>query len=61
MTVELEILGWSVILGLAHIFIAAGLATRQRGLKWNAGNRDGEPEPLTGLAARLLRVLGALL
>jgi uncharacterized MAPEG superfamily protein len=55
MTVELEILGWSVILGLAHIFIAAGLATRQRGLKWNAGNRDGEPEPLTGLAARASR------
>jgi uncharacterized MAPEG superfamily protein len=55
MTMELEILGWSVILGLAHVFIAAGLATRQRGLKWNAGNRDGEPNPLTGIAARASR------
>jgi uncharacterized MAPEG superfamily protein len=55
MTMELEILGWSVILGLAHVFIAAGLATRQRGRKWNAGNRDGEPNPLTGIAARASR------
>ncbi len=51
-TVELKMLAWAVILGLVHVFVAAGLATRQRGLKWNAGNRDGDPKALTGIAAR---------
>jgi len=55
MTVEIKMLAWSVFLGLAHVFIASGLATQQRGLKWNAGNRDGEPKPVTGIAARAAR------
>ena len=48
---ELQLLGGSVALGLLHIFVAAGLATQQRGLKWNAGNR-ADAKPLTGVAAR---------
>lgn len=52
MSVELKMLGWSVFLGLATVAVAASLATLQRGLKWNAGNRDGEPKLLTGVAAR---------
>jgi uncharacterized MAPEG superfamily protein len=52
MAIELKILGWSVLLGLAYVFIAAGLGTQQRGLKWNTGNRDGDAKPLTGAAAR---------
>jgi uncharacterized MAPEG superfamily protein len=55
MTIELKMLGWSIILGLATVFIAAGLGTAQRGLRWNAGNRDGEAQPLTGMAARAAR------
>jgi len=55
MPVELKILGWSIVLGLVYVFVAAGLATQQRGLKWNAGNRDGDPKPLTGFAARAER------
>lgn len=55
MTIELKMLGWSVFLGLAYVFTAAGLATQQRGLKWNAGNRDGEAKPLIGPAARAVR------
>jgi uncharacterized MAPEG superfamily protein len=55
MTTELKMLGWSVALGLVYVFVAAGLATHQRGLKWNAGNRDGEAKPLTGAAARAVR------
>jgi uncharacterized MAPEG superfamily protein len=51
----IRMLAWSVLLGLAYVFIAAGLATRQRGLKWNAGNRDAVPAPLTGVAARAAR------
>ncbi|HEY2779277.1 MAG TPA: MAPEG family protein [Steroidobacteraceae bacterium] len=52
MSIELTMLGWSVCLGLLHIAIAASLSTQQRGLKWNAGNRDSEAKALTGMAAR---------
>ncbi len=55
MIIELKMLGWSVVLGLAQVFIAAGLATHQRGLKWNAGNREGSQMPLAGAAARAHR------
>ena len=55
MTTELKMLAWSIFLGLAYILIAATLGTQQRGLKWNAGNRDGEEKPLTGVAARASR------
>jgi uncharacterized MAPEG superfamily protein len=55
MTVELKILAWSIVLGLVHVVVAASLGTQQRGLKWNVGNRDGEPTPLTGAAARASR------
>jgi uncharacterized MAPEG superfamily protein len=52
MTIELKMLAWSIVLGLVQVLLAGGLGTQQRGLKWNAGNRDGEPKPLTGVAAR---------
>ena len=55
MPIELKMLGWSIVLGLVHIFLAAGLVTHQRGLKWNAGNRDGEAKPVAGAAARATR------
>lgn len=52
MSIELQMLGWSIVLGLAHVLIAATFATRQRGLAWNAGNRDRDVRPLDGIAAR---------
>ncbi|MGH8133855.1 MAG: MAPEG family protein [Steroidobacteraceae bacterium] len=55
MTTELRMLGYSIFLGLAYVFVAAILSSRQRGLKWNAGNRDGDARPLTGVAARAAR------
>jgi uncharacterized MAPEG superfamily protein len=55
MTIELQYLLWSILLGLAHITLGAIFATRQRGLAWNAGARDGTPLPLTGVAGRLDR------
>lgn len=61
MTVELQMLAWSVVLGLVHVLVAAALATRQRGLHWNAGNRDGATKPLTGAAARAARASGNFL
>ena len=55
MTEDLRMLAWSIVLGLVYVFVAAGLATAQRGLKWNAGNRDGDAPPLNGFAARAQR------
>lgn len=51
MSVELQMLAWSIALGVVYIVLAAAFATRQRGLSWNAGNRTGEA-PLTGAADR---------
>ncbi len=55
MPVELKWLGWSIVLGLAYVLVAAALSTWQRGIKWNVGNRDGTAAPLTGAAARAQR------
>jgi uncharacterized MAPEG superfamily protein len=55
MTSELTMLAASCALGLVYVLLAAALGTGQRGLAWNAGNRDGEAKPLTGIAARALR------
>ena len=59
--IEIKWLVWSIVLGLVYVLIAATLATQQRGLKWNASNRDGEPRPLTGAAARAARANGNFL
>lgn len=53
--IELQILAWAVAFGLLHLLAAATLGTRQRGLKWNAGARDGDVAPLVGVAARVDR------
>ena len=55
MAIEIKWLAWSIALGLAYVLVAATLATQQRGLKWNASNRDGELKALTGAAARAAR------
>jgi uncharacterized MAPEG superfamily protein len=55
MSPELKWLAYSILLGLVHVFVAAGFATGLRGLRWNAGNRDGDARPLTPAAARAAR------
>lgn len=57
MPVEIQVLAWSILLGVVQLFIAAALMTQQRGLKWNASARDGDPPPLTGVAGRADRAL----
>lgn len=57
MPVEIQMLAWSVLLGVGQLFLAAALMTSQRGVKWNASARDGDPPPLTGAAARADRAL----
>lgn len=56
MSIELRMLGWSVLLGLVYV-LASGIATTaQRGLRYGAGARDDE-HPLTGMAGRTHRAL----
>lgn len=55
MPIEMQMLVWSIVLGLVHIALSATFVTMQRGLKWNAGARDGEPKSLAGVAGRLDR------
>lgn len=55
MTIELQLLLWSIVLGLVHILLAATLSVMQRGLRWGFSSRDGVAAPLTGLAGRLDR------
>lgn len=57
MPIELKMLAWSVVLGLAHVLLGAALTTHQRGLRWNVGARDAVLPPVTGVAARVDRAL----
>lgn len=58
MPTELTILGASVVLLVVHIMLQGQLATRDRGLAWNAGPRDGTDDaPLSPLAGRAARAL----
>lgn len=50
-----SLLGLSILLGLVHILLAGALVTSSRGMKWNAGNRDGEPAAVSVHAGRALR------
>ena len=57
MTMELQMLLWSVLLCLLQIGLSASLGTAQRGLSWNVGPRDDVPPPLTGVGGRVDRAL----
>lgn len=55
MMIEMKMVAFSSILGLAQIIISSHAASFQRGYKWTAGARDGVVPPLTGVAGRLER------
>ena len=55
MGIELKMLLWSLVLGMAQLALAATFSTSQRGLGWNAGPRDDIVPPLTGVGGRLTR------
>ena len=54
---EMLLLGWTTVLLFAYIMIQGQTATRDRGLDWNAGPRDGEQKPLGEMAGRAERAL----
>ncbi len=54
--IELKILGYAVLLGLAQILLTAFVRTRAYGSKWNTGVRDDTPtDRKTPLVGRLER------
>jgi uncharacterized MAPEG superfamily protein len=55
MTPALTALGWTVVLAIVQIFLAAGLRTQETGLGFNMGARDGEGPPVGKLTGRLMR------
>ncbi len=57
MTIELRMLGLSILLGFVHIILSANATTRQYGLDWNLGPRDETQLPLDRMAGRLQRAL----
>ena len=48
----LSILSWSVVLFFVHLLAQDVTMTRERGLAWNVGARDGTASPLGDVAAR---------
>jgi uncharacterized MAPEG superfamily protein len=57
MTIELQMLALSVVLGLVQIVLASHAASLQRGYRWTATSRDEPVAPLVGVAGRLDRAL----
>lgn len=57
MMTEIQMLIWSIFLGLAQIFVASAMVTRVRGLAWNASARDTPQPLLSGVAGRCDRAL----
>jgi len=55
MTIELTMLVWTLLLAFVQILLFDMARTRQYGLAWNTGARDGAMPPLGTLAARLKR------
>lgn len=52
MNTEIHFLVYSIILGLAQLFLASGAATLDRGLGYNMSSRDEPARPLRPMNAR---------
>lgn len=55
MSVELQCLAWSVVLGLAHILIAGHARSAEAGIAWNISARDNGFTGQKVLTGRLFR------
>ncbi len=55
---EIQMLCWSVVLGLVQLVIATTLATWEQGLAYNLSPRDLPPPSISPLAARMQRAFG---
>lgn len=61
MSIELQFLGYSALLGLVQIILASHTASFQRGYRWTAGSREETVASLTGAANRFARALANFL
>lgn len=57
MSMELQLLAWSVILLIVHIAVQGALVAPLRGAMWNAGPRDEGQPPLGKYPGRAQRAL----
>ena len=57
MTIELDLLAASIVLGIVHIIALSHLQSLQRGYRWTASSREQNVVPLSGLAGRTERAL----
>lgn len=55
MTTELQMLAWSIVLGLVYVLVTASASAMLRGGRWAAGSRDETVAPLSGVPGRLER------
>ena len=54
-SVEIQMLLWSIVLGLLQLVIATTMATRDQGLAYNLSPRDLPPPAVKPVTARLMR------
>jgi uncharacterized MAPEG superfamily protein len=57
MSLELQLLAWSVVLLIVHIAVQGALVAPLRGAAWNAGPRDEGQPPLGKYGGRAQRAL----
>lgn len=55
MSTELTILGWTLVLAVAQVLLAAQSRTQETGLEYNAGPRDQPAPPPRPVTGRLMR------
>lgn len=55
MTIEYQMLAWSVILGLVQVMLASSFAAFKYGIPWAFGNRDKVMPLLEGMGGRTQR------
>jgi uncharacterized MAPEG superfamily protein len=57
-SIEIQMLCWAVVLGLAQLVIITVLAIKDQGTSYNISCRDVAPPPVTTVTARLQRAFG---
>jgi len=57
-SIEIQMLCWSVVLGLVQLVVATALATKDQGLPYNLSPRDLPPPPVGIMTARFQRAFG---
>lgn len=55
---DIQMLCWSVVLGLVQLVIATAMATKDQGLAYNMSPRDRPPPPVSLLTGRFQRAFG---